>query len=112
MTNKPFLANVRVGGLGPAGLTRGYNICTWTRSLDAIPFDSRLRFDIEASFGTQMREPWNLLGYSAVTFWYAAPGATANRGPQSQEAAKPIVAIPNLQKTSDEIKRAIEAGQN
>lgn len=102
--DEPFLANVRVGGLGPAGLTRGYNICTRTRSLDAIPFDSRLRFDIEASFGTQMRMPWDLLGYSAVTFWYAAPGATGNRGPQAQEAAKPIVAIPELQKISDAIQ--------
>jgi glycerophosphoryl diester phosphodiesterase len=102
--DEPFLANVRVGGLGPAGLTRGYNICTRTRSLDAIPFHSRLRFDIEASFGTQMREPWDLLGYSAVTFWYAVPGATSNRGSQAQEAAKPIVSIPELQKISDAIQ--------
>lgn len=105
--DEPFLANVRVGGQGQAGLTRGYNICTRTRSLDAIPFDRRLCFDIEASFGTQMREPWDLLGYSAVTFWYALPGATCNRGPQPQEAAKPIMAMPDLQKTSDEIKRKI-----
>lgn len=102
--DEPFLANVRVGGLGPAGQTRGYNICTRTRSLDAIPFTTRLRFDIEASFGTQMREPWDLLGYSAVTFWYAVPGATGNRGPQPQEAARPIVSIPELQKLSDAIQ--------
>jgi glycerophosphoryl diester phosphodiesterase len=102
--DEPFLANVRVGGLGPGGQTRGYNICTRTRSLDAIPFNSRLRFDIEASFGTQMREPWDLLGYSGVTFWYAVPGATSNRGPQPQEAARPIVSIPGLQKISDDIQ--------
>ncbi|MEN6428459.1 MAG: DUF2961 domain-containing protein [Phycisphaerales bacterium] len=107
--DEPFLANVRVGGLGQAGLTRGYNICTRTRSLDAIPFDRRLCFDIEASFGTQMREPWDLLGYSSVTFWYALPGATCNRGPQPQEAAKPIMSSSQLQKTSDEIKRKVES---
>ncbi|MHC4518925.1 MAG: glycoside hydrolase family 172 protein, partial [Planctomycetota bacterium] len=56
--DEPFIANVRVGGLGPARLTRGYNICTRTRSLDAIPFTQRLRFDMEASFGVQMRKPW------------------------------------------------------
>ncbi|HNS22307.1 MAG TPA: hypothetical protein PKH24_17505 [Sedimentisphaerales bacterium] len=55
-----------------------------------------------------MRESWDLLGYSAVTLWYAIPGATCNRGPQPQEAAKPIMAIPELQKTSDEIKRETE----
>ena len=103
--DEPFIANVRVGGLGPAGLTRGYNICTRTRSLDAIPFDRRLRFDIEASFGVQMRKPWDLLGYSAVTFWYALPGATCNRPPQPEAAARPIVSIPRLQKAAGEIER-------
>jgi hypothetical protein len=107
--DEPFFANVRVGGEGPARLTRGYNICTRTRVLDAIPFGRRLRFDMEASFGTQMRMPWDLLGYSAVTFWYALPGATCNRGPQPQEAARAIMAIPDLQKISDRIKR--ETGQ-
>lgn len=107
--DEPFIANVRVGGLGQARLTRGYNICTRTRSLDAIPFTQRLRFDMEASFGTQMRKPWDLLGYSAVTFWYARPGATCNRPPQPGEAAKAIVSIPQLQKLSDEIKRQADS---
>jgi D-arabinan exo alpha-(1,3)/(1,5)-arabinofuranosidase (non-reducing end) len=110
--DEPFIANVRVGGLGQAHLTRGYNICTRTRSLDAIPFTQHLRFDMEASFGTQMREPWDLLGYSAVTFWYALPGATCNRGPQPQEATDPIVSIPQLQKLSDEIKRQADVSSH
>ena len=38
----PFLANVRVGGLD--GHTTGFNICTRTRSLDAIPFTRAPRF--------------------------------------------------------------------
>ena len=42
--DEPFIANVRVGGLGPIGQTRGYNICTRTRSLDAIPFHPATAF--------------------------------------------------------------------
>ncbi len=100
----PFLANARVGGLD--GFTTGYNICTRTRSLDAIPFTRALRFDMESSFGTDIRNPWNLLGYSAVTFWYAKPGATHNRPPAPAEAAKPILKVEDLQKKADAIRQA------
>ncbi|MBL9127066.1 MAG: DUF2961 domain-containing protein, partial [Verrucomicrobiales bacterium] len=51
--DEPFLANIRVGGVD--GRTQGYNICTRTRALDAIPFSTRLRFDMESSFGTDIR---------------------------------------------------------
>ncbi|MBK7405525.1 MAG: DUF2961 domain-containing protein [Phycisphaerales bacterium] len=85
----PFLANVRVGGID--GTTLGFNICTRSRSLDALPFQRRLRFDMESSFGTDIRNPWNQLGYSAVTFWYARPGATDNRGPRPEAGARPIM---------------------
>ncbi|MBS1728911.1 MAG: DUF2961 domain-containing protein [Armatimonadetes bacterium] len=98
----PFLNNVKVGGLD--GHTLGYNVLTRERSLDAIPFNSRLRFDMESSFGVDMREKWNLLGYSAVTFFYARPGATHNRPPDPSAAAKPIMNIPELQKMSDAIR--------
>ena len=98
----PFLANVRVGGLN--GDTTGYNINTRARSLDAIPFKQRLVFDMEASFGTGMRHPWDLLGYSVVTYWYAKPGATHNRPPLPREAAKPIVSLEQALKLSAEIK--------
>lgn len=97
----PFLANARVGGLD--GRTTGYNICTRTRSLDAIPFHRRLVFDMESSFGTDIRNPWNLLGYSAVTFWYAKPGASHNRPPRPVEAARPILALAELQTKADAI---------
>ncbi len=102
----PFLANARVGGLD--GSTTGFNICTRTRSLDAIPFTRRLRFDMESSFGTDIRNPWNLLGYSAVTFWYAKPGATHNRPPMPGEAAKPILKLEDLQSQSDAIRRPVK----
>lgn len=72
----PFLSNVRVGGQD--GTTQGYNIVTRSRSLDAIPFTSRLRFDMEASPGVDIRGPKNQLGYSSVVFWYAKEGVTHN----------------------------------
>lgn len=103
----PFLANVRVGGLNAD--TIGYNICTRTRSLDAIPFRSRLVFDMESSFGVDIRHPWDLLGYSAVTFWYAAPGATHNRPAQPVAAAKPIVSLQGLRESSQRIKQQTSA---
>ncbi len=99
----PFLANARVGGLD--GRTTGFNVCTRTRSLDAIPFRQRLVFDMESSFGTDIRNPWNLLGYSAVTFWYAKPGASHNRPARPDEAAHPIMQLGDLKKRADAIEQ-------
>jgi hypothetical protein len=48
---------------------QGYNICSRTRALDAIPFNQRLVFDMKSSFGVDIRHPWDLLGYSVVTYW-------------------------------------------
>ena len=109
----PFLANARVGGVD--GHTTGFNICTRTRSLDAIPFNTRLCFDMESSFGTDMRNPWNLLGYSVATFWYAKPGASHNRPAQPEAAAKPILSLAGLKAQSATIRapkatQAIGAG--
>lgn len=102
----PFLANVRVGN---AQNPRGYNICTRSRVLDAIPFNTRLRFDMEASFGVQMRNPWNLLHYSVVTFWYALPGAVHNRPPQPEWAARPAMTVEELDAL--ELKAGRPSGQ-
>lgn len=98
----PFLANARVGGLD--GRTTGFNICTRTRSLDAIPFAHRLVFDMESSFGTDIRQPWNLLGYSAVTFWYARPGATHNRPAQPEATARPIMSLVDLKAKAEALR--------
>lgn len=98
----PFVNNVKVGGLD--GHTLGYNILTRERGLDAIPFNKRLRFDMESSFGTDMREKWNLLGYSAVTFFYAIPGAVHNRPDMPEGAKKPIMSMSQLQRMSDNIR--------
>ena len=98
----PFLSNVKVGGRD--GHTLGYNICTRTRSLDAIPFREKLLFDMESSFGTDMREKWDLLGYSSVAFWYAIPGAKSNRGADASAARKPILSVEDLERESRRIK--------
>jgi len=98
----PFLANVRVGGLNQD--TKGYNICARTRMLDAIPFKERLVFDMESSFGVDIRHPWDLLGYSVVTYWYARPGAMHNRPPLPQAAAQPIVSLDQALQRSAEIR--------
>ena len=100
----PYLANIRVGGLDAR--TRGFNICARMRGLDAIPFTQRLRFDMESSFGTGIRNPWNLLGYSAVTWWYARPGATDNRPEMPKRAAAPIVSMAELDRRSKQIRTA------
>ncbi|MBL9135047.1 MAG: DUF2961 domain-containing protein [Verrucomicrobiales bacterium] len=97
----PFLANVRVGGLNED--TKGFNICVRHRGLDAIPFRQRLVFDMESSFGVDIRHPWDLLGYSAVTFWYAKPGATHNRPALPNEARKPIVSMELAVQRAEEI---------
>ncbi len=93
--DEPFLANVRVGGTNSRH-TRGYNICVRTRGLDAIPFKERLRFEMEASAGTGQRKPTDFLGYSAVTFWYARPGAEHNQPPRPKAAAKPIMNLDDI----------------
>ena len=89
----PFLSNVRIGN--PAN-PRGYNICTRSRVLDAIPFASRLCFDMEASAGVDIRNSWNLLHYAVVTYWYARPGAAHNRAPQPGRASQPVMTVEEL----------------
>ena len=86
--SQPYLSNV-IGGLD--GHTQGTNILIRERGLDSISFSSRLCFDMEASFGTDMRTKEDLLGYSVATFFYALPGAKTNRqrvGPKVR--TKPI----------------------
>ena len=98
----PFLANVRVGGLD--GRTRGFNICVRQRGLDAIPFRQKFQFDMESSFGTSIRKPWNLLSYSAVTWWYARPGAKSNLPPLPEAASKPMLTLAKLEQQAQLIR--------
>ncbi|MBI4325138.1 MAG: DUF2961 domain-containing protein, partial [Chloroflexi bacterium] len=105
----PYLANVLVGS-ADNNSALGFNINTRIRALDAVPFTSRLVFDMEASPGTDLRNPWDLLMYSGVTFWYALPGAAHNRPAQPAEAAKPITSLAQLNQMSDPIRSGTNRG--
>lgn len=86
--------------------SRGFNVCARIRALDAIPFDERLVFDMEASPGTQIRNPWNLLGYSSVVYWYARPGSTHNRPKLPEEAVKPIMSLEQIEAMQEQVREA------
>ena len=108
--SSPFLANVSVGSTDENN-SRGFNINTRIRALDAIPFQTRLVFDLEASPGVDQRNPWDLLLYNGVTFWYARPGAISNRPPLPEEAAKPMTSLDRLQARSD-LLREVRRGDH
>jgi hypothetical protein len=100
----PFGSNVRNGN--PAN-PRGYNVCTRSRILDDIPFNDRLVFDMEASPGTDIRNPWNLLAYSMVTYWYGLPGTRSNRPPRPDLAAKAILTLPEMDRTQELLRDSV-----
>jgi len=57
---------------------RGYHSVSRIRLLDAIPFETQIKVDIEA---------WQVesgVSYSVTTFWYGIPGATDNIQPDEQ----------------------------
>ncbi|MCL3779913.1 DUF2961 domain-containing protein [Prolixibacteraceae bacterium JC049] len=95
--SQPFLGNVMVGN--PRSM--GYNVCSRVRSLDAIPFKNKIKFDVEASCGTRQR--WHYLQYSQTTFWYALPGIKHNRKPLPEMAA---MKVPTLKDLQDKVKAA------
>ena len=78
----PFSSHPQVEG----DKTVGYSTMTRIRSLDAIPFANRLKFDMEI---------WHwkatTMAYAATTYWYARPGATCNRPPNDEEAGRSIL---------------------
>jgi hypothetical protein len=91
----PFANQTRCDGPG----NKGQTCVTRTRSLDAIPFTKSLKFDMEV---------WNWadckVAYAATTYWYAVPGATSNRGPEPQEAARELPRVPPTPKIAGAIE--------
>lgn len=94
----PFLSNVRVA----APNSKGYNTCTRTRSLDAIPFTDSLDFNIESSAGK--RTNWFHLQYAVNTYWYACPGAESNHKPLPEMAARRITTLEELEAYNERCK--------
>ena len=104
----PFLANIEVGSATPVRRgAKGFNICTRVRALDAIPFSKRLVFDMEASPGTQIRNAWNFLDYSAMVFWYGRPGTVDNRPPLPEQALKRVITLAQIDSLSNVVKAVL-----
>ena len=108
--SKPFLGNVIVANPN----SKGYNVCTRTRSLDAIPFRERIKFDIESSCGK--RSSTHFLQYSDMVFWYALPDTKYNRMPTKQKATETVPEVADLEQRIKQaqsgifsVKDAIEA---
>lgn len=91
----PFHAEARADGHVTDGSRKdtnwGHTTVTRVRALDAIPFAQSLKFDMEIWHWKECDE-----AYAATTYFYAMPGATTNRKPQPEEAAKPIPQPPPL----------------
>ncbi len=70
---------------GAGNLTSGFSVNSRYRSLDAIPFTTSLKFDMELWHWAD-----TVVNYAPATFWYARPGATGNVKPDPETAAKPV----------------------
>jgi len=89
--SKPFLGNIIVGDPH----SKGYNVCTRTRVLDAIPFKEKIKFDIESSCG--IRQRYHYLQYAQTTFWYGVLGVVYNRKPMPEMASQSLPTLEGLQ---------------
>jgi len=69
----------------------GHTLISRVRALDAIPFTRSFKFDMEVWHWKEVD-----VGYAATTYFYAYPGATTNRGPSPEEAARGLVDPPPL----------------
>jgi Protein of unknown function (DUF2961) len=102
--SKPFGSNVRIGNqLNP----QGYNICMRNRLLDNTPFNNRVVFDMEASPGTDIRNYWNLLSYSMVTYWYGIADATSNRIPRYDLARQKLMSVSEIERLQQMVRDSI-----
>ncbi len=97
--SEPFLANIRVADPN----SKGYNTCSRTRTLDAIPFSKHLQFDIESS--GSMRYNWFHLLYAINTYWYAVPGATDNTRELKEYASQAPMTLDSLIRYNTQIKQ-------
>jgi hypothetical protein len=77
----PFLAQPEGEGANSIGLV----INQRDRALDAIPFRTRLQFDMEMWHWAD-----TVINYAPTTCWYMKPGGYANRCPEPKLAALPV----------------------
>lgn len=82
---------------GDGNIEGGYSVNSRYRGLDAIPFTTSIRFDMELWHWAKTK-----LNYAPTTFWYARPGATWNVKPMPEEAGNKVALV---QEDVVEIKR-------
>ncbi len=70
---------------GAGNLQPGYSVNSRYRSLDAIPFEHRLQFDMELWHWADTK-----VNFAPSTFWYARPDARANIQPEQKTVALPV----------------------
>jgi len=80
--NHPFIAQPD----GSGNFNPGYTVNSRWRSLDAIPFNKELKFDMEMWHWTRSH-----INFAPVTFYYMLPGGKSNIKPDPDNAAKKVV---------------------
>jgi hypothetical protein len=70
---------------GDGNLKPGFSVNLRFRSLDAIPFEKSIKFDMELWHWAK-----TTMSYAPTTFWYARPGAKWDVKPDPKEAKRPI----------------------
>ena len=70
---------------GDGNLVPGFTVNCRYRSLDAIPFNKSLKFDMELWHWARTK-----MSYAPTTFWYARPGAAWDVEPDVEEAKRPV----------------------
>ena len=80
-----FCASFHAQPTGAGNFNVGFSVNSRYRALDAIPFTSSIKFDMEL---------WHWRGtnvnYAPATFWYGLPGAKGNVEPDTKSATAPV----------------------
>lgn len=70
---------------GTGNMAGGFSVNSRYRILDALPFTTSLKFDMEMWHWRATK-----MNYAPATFWYARPGAKCNVQPDPEAAALPV----------------------
>jgi len=81
----PFSAPFHAQPCGAGNLDIGFTVNSRFRSLDAIPFNTSLQFDMELWHWVETD-----MDYAPTVFWYADSGASWNVQPMPREARRPV----------------------
>ncbi|MBE0673588.1 MAG: DUF2961 domain-containing protein [Bacteroidales bacterium] len=83
---EPFIHSFIAQPDGTGNLSVGYTLNMRYRTLDAIPFNSRLQFDME-----MWHWGYTLMNHAPVTYWYLKPGGNCEITPDPAGAKEPVV---------------------